>query len=276
VGLVAVGNREAAAGPATHAPSGAVEPVPGVLVVETDGVQVRFRDGWHEAKVGVVGGWDERRLEGASYVAARAESAAFGPLLLAEAARRGALEIVRWEGDIAGPTLAVLPEAIVVGDGAPWIWNLAGDHFGARTEIVDFYHAAEHLTTIAAALFGPTAPHAAVWARRARHLLRDRGPRRLLPHLARARPPDAAATDVLRRELGYFRTNAARMDYPAFRARGLLIGSGAVESAAKHVVQQRMKRAGMRWGDVGGQALLALCAHVASGRPVAPLLSPAA
>ena len=73
---------------------------------------------------------------------------------------------------------------------------------------------------------------------------------------------------MLRVELGYFTTNAPRMDYPTFRARGLPIGSGAVESAAKHVVQVRMKRSGMRWSDAGGQALLALCAYRASNRPL--------
>jgi hypothetical protein len=67
---------------------------------------------------------------------------------------------------------------------------------------------------------------------------------------------------------GYFRTNAARMPYPAFRAAGLPIGSGAVESAAKHLVQQRMKRAGMRWSEAGTRGMLALLAHRASGRPL--------
>jgi hypothetical protein len=72
---------------------------------------------------------------------------------------------------------------------------------------------------------------------------------------------------VLRVERGYFATNAARMAYPAYRARGLPIGSGAVESAAKHLVQDRMKRAGMRWSYPGGQAILALCAHLANDHP---------
>jgi hypothetical protein len=87
----------------------------------------------------------------------------------------------------------------------------------------------------------------------------------------RAAPTAAAATD-LARERGYFAGNAARMAYPAFRAQGLPVGSGAVESAAKHVVQQRLKRAGMRWSETGGQALLALCARWASRRPLRPTL----
>src|SRR6266536_2773840 len=141
-----------------------------------------------------------------SYVASRTSAAEFGPVLLAEAARRGGLEIVRWQQPpgtdprlaVVGPAEAVLRSVVVLGDGARWIWDL----------------------------------------------------------------------DVLRVERGYFTTNAARMDYPTFRARGLPIGSGAVESAARHVVQVRMKRPGMRWSRNGGEALLALCAYRASNRPL--------
>jgi hypothetical protein len=256
-----------------------IDAAPGTLVVEADGLLVRYLSGWHEAKVGLVAGcWpgEPHRLQAPSYVAARGTPEQFGPLWLAEAAHRGALEVVGWTGDIAGSTLALLPEVVVLGDGAPWIWNLAAEHFGRRTEIVDFYHAAEHLASLGKALFGESDPHARVWARRATALLRERGATALLPHLGRTRATTAAAAEGLRLARGYFHTNAARMTYTAFRARGLPIGSGAVESAAKHVVQQRMKRAGMRWSDDGGRALLALCAHVASERPVLPLLTAAA
>src|SRR5262249_22471086 len=117
----------------------AAEPVaraPGTLVVETDGVMVRYQDGWHEAKLGLVGGWDAGALQAASYVAAREGPDAFGPRLLTEAARRGVLEVVDWRGPRTGPGLAVLRPVVVLGDGAPWIWALAAEHFGERTEIV--------------------------------------------------------------------------------------------------------------------------------------------
>src|SRR6266852_1488753 len=89
---------------------------------------------------------------------------------------------------------------------------------------------------------------------------------RRTPACRAASAPDSTAAEVLRVEVGYFTTNATRMAYPTFHARGLPIGSGAGESAAKHVVQVRMKRSGMRWSDAGGQALLALCAYRASSR----------
>jgi hypothetical protein len=74
----------------------------------------------------------------------------------------------------------------------------------------------------------------------------------------------AEGQEALRRERGYFRTNAARMAYPTFVAQGLPIGSGAVEAAAKHVVQLRLKRPGARWSAGGAQAILTLRAHVLS------------
>jgi hypothetical protein len=269
------GQRQAATVERTGEAAAAVEAPPGMLVVEADGVLVRYLDGWHEAKVGLVAGCrpgEPHRLEAPSYVAARGTPEQFGPLWLAEAARRGALEVLAWEGGIAGPNLALLPEVVVLGDGAPWIWTLAAEHFGRRTEIVDWYHAAEHLWAPGRALYGATGPHTATWVRRAQAVLWHRGAERLLPHLQRTRAAGAEAAEALRLARGYFRTNAQRMAYPTFRAQGLPVGSGAVESAAKHVVQQRLKRAGMRWGTAGGQALLALCAHVASDRPLLPVL----
>ena len=79
-----------------------------------------------------------------------------------------------------------------------------------------------------------------------------------------ARP--AASAWVLKRERGYFATNAARMQYPVFRRRRFPIGSGAVEASAKHLVQQRMKRAGARWSDLGARAILDLRCQLLSGR----------
>lgn len=251
-----------------------VEPVPGHLVVEADGAMVRYDDGWHEVKVGVVGGVVDGALTAASYVAAREAAEQFGPRLLAEAARRGALQVVRWEGPLTRPGLAVLPPVHVVGDGAHWIWNLAADHFGERTEVVDFYHAAEHVWTVARAVFAQETAEAAAWAHARIEELKKQGGRPVHAALFALTAPTTTATEVLRVERGYFTTNLARMAYPALQAQRLPIGSGAVESSAKHVVQQRMKRPGQRWSCRGGRAMLALRARFASGRSLhAPALS---
>lgn len=246
----------------------AAEPLdvaPGMLVVETDGVLVRYRHtGWHEVKLGLVAGCVAGLLRAPSYVAAREEAASFGPRLLTEAARRGALAVVRWDGLRIGAGLAVLRPVVVLGDGAVWIWHLAAEHFGERIEILDFYHASEHLWTLAHALYGTGTAEATGWATAQLHTLRHQGGTALLRALARLRPATAEAQAVLRRERGYFRTNVTRMDYPIYAAQGLPIGSGAVEAAAKHLVQLRLKRPGARWSPAGAQAILTLCAQLAS------------
>lgn len=238
--------------------------VPGVLIVETDGVMVRYQDGWHEVKVGLVGSWDavKQRLEAMSYVAAREECGAFAQRFGAEAARRGALTVIGWHGAHRG--VAELRSVVVLGDGAKWIWEAAAAQFGERTEIIDYYHACEHLTAAAAALHGGTGPQATAWAAARCKELLAHGSGPLLLHLAAPAGLPAEAAKKLRTERGYFSANQARMQYPRFEAAGLPIGSGAVESSAKHVVQQRLKRPGARWSDPGAHALLALRAQQAT------------
>ena len=247
----------------------AVDRAPGNLVVETDGVMVRYLDGWHEVKLGLVGGYVDGRLVNPSYVAAREKAEQFGPRLLAEAARRGALEVLCWEGPLTGNGLAVLPEVAVLGDGAVWIWNLAGDHFGRRVEVIDFYHATEHLWDVAKALYGEGTSRAATWADEQIRDLHKEGAAPILRALAEATAPDEKAAEVLQRERNFFRTNAHRMDYPAFRRQGLPIGSGAIESSAKHLVQLRLKRPGARWSNPGAQAVLAVRCRLISNRSLA-------
>jgi hypothetical protein len=246
-----------------------LDPAPGQLVAETDGVMVRYLDGWHEVKLGLVAGWVEGELCAPSYVAARASPAAFGPRLVAEAARRGALEEIGWEGPVTRRGLAILPEVVILGDGAHWIWEVAAEQFGARTEILDFYHASEHLWQVAHALYPEDAPAATQWAHARLHEVREQGPAPLLEVLRTACAPTLPGRDLLRRERGYFRTNAARMAYPEFRVRGLPIGSGAIESAAKHVVQLRMKRPGARWSEPGAQAVLNVRCRLRAGLSLA-------
>lgn len=255
---------------------GPVDPAPGLLLVEADGVMVRFQDGWHEAKVGTLAGWDGEQAQQPSYVAAREGPEPFGLRLLAEAARRGALDVVGWEqpagtdprlAGATGPSLAVLREVQVLGDGAVWIWGLAAEHFGQRTELVDWYHASQHLWSAGKALHGDGTAQTAAWVQASKTRLWEQGAAALLRHLgaelATAPPP---VQPVLQRERGYFQHNRTRLDYAGARAAGRPTGSGAVESACKHLVQHRLKRPGARWSDAGGQALLTLRAHLSSRR----------
>jgi hypothetical protein len=256
-------------------PANEHDPAPGKLVVETDGVMVRYRDRhldgvrvegeWHEVRLGVVGGWHHGRLERHSYVAAREPAVAFARRLGAEAARRGALDVVRWHAWDGTP--AELRPVVVLGDGAHWIWEYVATLFGSeRTEIVDWYHASEHVWTMAKALHGEDSPATKAWATTGLDHLWQRGPKQLLAWFDATQPATAGAAAMLKRERGYFSTNAARMHYPAFRQRCLPIGSGAVEASAKHLVQQRIKRAGSRWSDLGARAILDLRCHLLSRR----------
>lgn len=253
----------------TREPAAVLDPAPGALVIETDGVMVRYLGGWHEVKLGLVGGQVDGELVVPSYVAARASAEQFGPRLLAEAARRGALEVVAWEGSVTGRGLAVLPKVVVLGDGAVWIWNLAAEHFGERIEISDYYHATEHIWVLAKAFYGEGTAKTECWGECQCRRLLARGAGPLLRALRAIKRCSPEVTPVLRREHAYFRTNAARMDYPTFRRQGLPIGSGAVESEAKRLVQQRMKRPGARWSDVGAQAVLNVRSRLFSNLPLA-------
>jgi len=104
---------------ATQASAAPVDEAPGALVIEADGVMVRYRDGWHEVKVGLVGGALGGPLHAPSYIAVREEAEHFGPRLLSEAARRGALDVIGWDGPLGGRSLAALRPVHVGGDGAP-------------------------------------------------------------------------------------------------------------------------------------------------------------
>jgi hypothetical protein len=251
------------------------EPVTGMLVVETDGVMVRYRDrhldgtlidgDWHEVKVGMAGSWQDGHLRQPTYVAAREAAPAFAQRLGAEAARRGALDVVKWHPWDGTP--AELRSVVVLGDGAKWIWEHVATLFGdERTEIVDWYHASEHLWTTAKALHGDDTAETKAWANTALDHLWQTGPKPVVEWFDATQPGTTAADEVLKRERGYFSTNAARMQYPSYRERHLPIGSGAVEASAKYLVQQRMKRAGSRWSDLGARAILDLRCHLLSGR----------
>jgi hypothetical protein len=268
--------------PAGYAPVAETQ----TLVVETDGVMARYRDRhldgtlikgeWHEIKLGLVGGWhDDSQLVNPSYVAARETAASFAPRLGTEAARRGALDIVGWRGlgSDGGGQEAVLRRVIVLGDGAKWIWEHVATTFGSeRIEILDWYHCCQHLWSVGAAVHGAGTPETDAWVTHAKDLIWERGSAALVSLLATLQAPTEEGQKVLNTERGYFRGNVERMHYPSYREQGWPIGSGAVESAAKHLVQQRMKRAGMRWSDLGARAIL----HLRCAMLNAAILDPAA
>ncbi len=159
---------------------------------------------------------------------------------------------------------------VVLGDGAEWIWARAAHFLGgpgvAVVEVLDIFHAYEHPWDAGCAAF--EAPEAlAAWAEPLEDALYAEGAPAILAALdaLAARPLGPVATEVLRREHAYFADNAARMDYPRFVAQRLPIGSGAVESLCKTLIEARAKGARMRWTRARLQALATLRAVRASG-----------
>lgn len=220
-------------------------PGPSRLYVAMDGVRIMSTSGdGKEAKVGVVvperrGPDGQRRRADASYVASFATAAAFGPRLALEAHRRG----------IDGAA-----EVVVLGDGAEWIWNLAAEHFPHATQIVDWYHASERIWELGRALYGESSQRGASWVDRQLAGLAAGQVSRLVVNWRR-RVCTGAARLARDEQVTYFTNQASRMAYDQYRARGLDIGSGVVESACKYVIGAREKGPGMRWSVAGAQAV---------------------
>jgi len=274
IGTVAEAEQQAAITRAQAGQAPAPDPdeaAPTALVVEVDGVHVHAGGDWHEMKVGLVAplGPTTRTVKETGRVAltlgrqsacAGFETAAlFWYRVYVAACQRG----------LGTPGLALV---VVLGDGADWIWRYARQFLGRRgvevVEIVDVFHAWGHLWTVGNAVFGAGTPQAAAWVEPLKIRLLTAGPAPILAAL-RALTPAATrdtAAEELRKAQGYFTDHAARMDYPGFVARQLPIGSGAIESTCKTLIQAREKQAGMRWSHDGAQVVASLRALHRSGR----------
>ena len=153
----------------------------------------------------------------------------------------------------------------ILGDGAVWIWNLAGKHFPEATQIVDLFHAREHLHDLGKLLAFMLGDQHGDWlAERSGEL--DDGDIPALLSAARAFPLTGTKAEELDTALGYFQTNAPRMRYQHFRSCGLFVGSGVVEAGCKAVIGQRLKLSGMHWSVPGAAGILTLRCQKASGR----------
>ena len=211
-----------------------------------------------EAKVGCVFtqvGTNEKgrpvREEGSTtYTGAIETAEVFGYRLYAEAIRRGLLHAT---------------QVVVLGDGAPWIWNLAQLHFPNATHILDIYHAKEHLYTLLRLLFpdeGIRDSYRAEWV-----TLLEKGEIEALTEAASViLPINQESREVASKEIAYFQNNTERMRYADFRARKLFVGSGVIEAGCKTVVASRMKKSGAKWSVRGANAIIALRCALLSGR----------
>lgn len=186
-----------------------------------------------------------------TYVGAIETAAEFGWRIYGEAERRGLRRAV---------------QVIVIGDGAPWVWGIAGEHFPGAIEIVDLYHAREHLANLSRLVYGAGSAKAREWTT-ARLAQLDAGDvESLLFSLRRLRPTSAETQEVLRHTIGYFESNRQRMRYAEFRRQELFVGSGVIEAGCKTIVGYRLKQSGMRWSLRGANAIISLRCAQLSGR----------
>ena len=214
-----------------------------------------------EAKLGCVftqtnfdaQGWPIRDAASTSYVGAIESAEQFGPRISCEAQRRGAHRA---------------KDVIFLGDGAPWIWNLAEVYFPEATQILDLFHAREHLATVGQLAFGSSSAPGNTWVAARRDDLDNSDVDLIVTEIEklRARSRNTSVRDALRKEAQYFETNKLRMCYKHFRARGLFVGSGVVEAGCKTVIGQRLKHSGMRWSVTGANAIIALRCRLLSHR----------
>ena len=179
-----------------------------------------------------------------------APAAAFGTLMAAEACRRGA---------------GCIRQMVILGDGAAWIWNLAATHFPQATQVVDLYHAREHLHDLARLLEFMLGDGKDDWLA-ARLAELDDGDIEAICAAARTFPLAGKKATDLQTALGYFEHNAHRMRYAHFKKLGMLTGSGTVEAGCKAIVAQRCKLSGMRWTLPGAYGILTLRCLDASDR----------
>jgi hypothetical protein len=247
------------------------EPIP-ILYVQMDGTGVPVvkketvdRQGktegqpahTREVKLGCVftqTAWDEegfaiRDPDSTTYSGAIETAVDFGKRLYREALKRG------WHRS---------KKKVVIGDGAEWIWNLVAEHFPEALQIVDLYHARQHLWEVARQLYPQEEAKQKAWMKAHQKRLLDKGKiEKLVNALRSIHTTNAQVVDKIRIEADYFARNAERMRYPKFRRQHLFVGSGVIEAGCKTVIGSRLKQSGMFWTVRGANAILALrCSHL--------------
>jgi hypothetical protein len=153
---------------------------------------------------------------------------------------------------------------VVIGDGAEWIWNLADQHFPGALQIVDLYHARQHLWDLARKLHPNHLTRQKAWIKAHQKRLLDKGKiEKLVLALRSLESTNADILEKIRTDADYFERNAERMRYPKFRRQHLFVGSGVIEAGCKTVIGARLKQSGMFWTVRGANAIIALrCCHL--------------
>lgn len=234
-------------------------PMRGEALAESKGKGEDGKAKTREAKLGVIftqtilneEGEPVRDPDSTSYVGTYEGCREIAVLLHQEAKRRG---------------LGVSVEVVYLGDGAAWVWKNCELTFPTAVQILDFFHACEHINALAKAIGDETEEQAAARAKEWCHAAKLESPAAMIEEvktMLKANPQwtEAKQAAVLA-EVAYFETNAERTTYGKFRERGFFIGSGVVEAGCKVVIGKRFKQSGMFWGEQGSGDLLELrCLH---------------
>ena len=232
-----------------------------VLKKETEGRKGKAADGiarTREAKLGAIftqTGKDEkgkpvRDPDSTTYVGKIESAENFGQRLYAEAEHRG---------------LRAARTVVFIGDGAPWLWNLADLHFGKAIQVLDFYHASEHLVIIAKFLHPEDEIGRKRWLKQLCENLWNGKFDEVILSL-RSLKMGGKKKDELDNTISYFEKNRHRMRYDEFRRLGLFVGSGVIEAGCKSLIGQRLKQSGMHWSVRGANSIIALRCCIESGR----------
>ena len=194
-------------------------------------------------------GYAIRDPDSTTYTGAIEAAEEFGKRIYLEAWRRG------WSR---------AEKKVVMGDGAEWIWNLAEPYFPGAVQIVDLYHARQHLWELARKLYPNDEVNQKAWIKLHQRRLLDKGKiQKLVVSLRSIRSANPELIEKIRTEADYFERNAERMRYPKFRQQHLFVGSGVIEAGCKTVIGSRLKQSGMFWTVRGANAIIALrCCHL--------------
>ncbi len=235
------------------------DPITGDFYISMDGVTVHIDEqGWKNQWLGAIYTTKaslshkrpdvlEVRTQRASFYTDLGDTKSFGDHLWVEAQRRG---------------MAQAQRLIVIGDGAHWIWNLADEHFPDAIQILDWYHASAYIWQAAHTLYGEGTDLAKHWAKQHLDLLWDGQVTTVIAHLEAT----SAHKSALHTVLTYFHNHQHRMHYDFYRAQGLQIGSGTIESGCKQVISARLKQAGMIWTAQGARSIAKLRTRLKSCR----------
>ena len=161
--------------------------------------------------------------------------------------------------------IACYSNKVCIADGAKWIWNWAEDNHPKMIQILDLYHALEKLSAYAKAQY-TNHDERRKWVEEQKTLLLSDKVLKVIRRVKNEVPLTCEAKKMQEALVSYYTNNQQRMRYGTYKSKGYLVGSGAIESAHRNIVQQRLKLSGQRWSNAGAQQIVNLREYQKSNR----------